>query len=304
MKKILAVIALVLIILITILPFVRDTEKMTLSPEIRATLSGSFVQLPQGVVHYQQAGPDTAQPVVLIHGFSVPYYIWDPTFAALAKDGFHVLRYDLFGRGYSDRPDAVYDRQFFEQQLLDLLNALEIKEPVDLVGVSMGGAITTGFAVDYPHKVRNVVLIDPFQEAFKIPGLDLPIIGEYLMTAFLAPSSPEMQMEDFYQPKRFPEWPSKYREQMKYYGFRRAILSTLRNFLNEDQLPIYQRLGQLGKRVLLIWGEEDKTLPFSNSDRLRKALNCNFFAVKQAGHIPQYERPEIVNPKLIHFLRE
>lgn len=37
-----------------------------------------------------------------MHGFSVPYYIWEPTFAALVQAGLRVLRYDLYGRGYSD----------------------------------------------------------------------------------------------------------------------------------------------------------------------------------------------------------
>lgn len=34
---------------------------------------------------------------VLIHGFSVPYYIWDGTFELLAAVVFRVLRYDEYG---------------------------------------------------------------------------------------------------------------------------------------------------------------------------------------------------------------
>jgi pimeloyl-ACP methyl ester carboxylesterase len=56
---------------------------------------------------------------VLIPGFSVPYVIWDPTFEDLVEKGFRVLRYDLFGRGYSDRPDAIYDLELFDRQLMN-----------------------------------------------------------------------------------------------------------------------------------------------------------------------------------------
>ena len=81
-----------------------DRESETLTDAVRSQVSGSFLRLADGVVHYELAGPPPtvldARTVVLIHGFSVPYYIWDPTFEALAQAGFRVLRYDLYGRGY------------------------------------------------------------------------------------------------------------------------------------------------------------------------------------------------------------
>jgi len=61
-----------------------DEEKTTLDDEIRAALPGQFVELSDGVVHYELAGPENGPTVVLVHGFSVPYYVWDPTFDALA----------------------------------------------------------------------------------------------------------------------------------------------------------------------------------------------------------------------------
>src|SRR5271169_4886577 len=112
-----------------------DQETKTLAgaarqtPEVMA-YGGSYVSLGAGVTHFELAGPPDAPTVVLVHGFSVPYYIWDPTFDALTAAGFRVLRYDLFGRGWSDRPNARYDAEFFDQQLLQLLDALGIRGPV------------------------------------------------------------------------------------------------------------------------------------------------------------------------------
>jgi pimeloyl-ACP methyl ester carboxylesterase len=51
--------------------------------------------LSNGVVHYELTGSEDAPVVVLVHGFSVPCYVWDPTFEALTEAGFRVLRYDL-----------------------------------------------------------------------------------------------------------------------------------------------------------------------------------------------------------------
>ena len=75
------------------------------------------MQLSQGYVHYELGGPVGGEKVVLVHGLSVPYYIWDPTFDALTEAGFRVLRYDLYGRGFSDRPKLRYDADLFDEQL-------------------------------------------------------------------------------------------------------------------------------------------------------------------------------------------
>lgn len=70
-------------------------------------------------VGYDVTGPDTGRAVILAHGSSVPYYIWDSTAVALGAAGYRVVRYDRFGIGLSDRPDAAYDSTMFTRQLDD-----------------------------------------------------------------------------------------------------------------------------------------------------------------------------------------
>lgn len=291
-----------LVIALVSLPLLLDAEKTSLSQKVRSQVSGKFVELPEGFVHYELAGPDTGQVVVLIHGFSIPYYVWDPVFEILKNSGFRALRYDLFGRGFSERPNTNYDRRFFEVQLLNLLEALKINEPVDLVGLSIGAAIGSGFAASCPQRVRKLVCIGPHHEGYNISLLAVPLLGEYLAAALLVPSLPKRQMEYFYQPEKFVEWPDLFYEQMKYKGFRRALLSTLRHFVSQDQLAVYRQVSKLNKPVLLIWGKEDKTVPFSDNEKIRNVLEVDFLPVDKAGHLAYYERPDIVCPKLIDFL--
>jgi pimeloyl-ACP methyl ester carboxylesterase len=47
---------------------------------------------------------------------------------------------------------------------------------------------------------------------------------------------------------------------------------------------------------------DDQALPLSRSDALRKLIRPEFLLVDGAGHLPHYERPEAVNPRLIEFL--
>ena len=288
-----------------------DRETFVLDDAARNTnvvraYGGSYVRLPAGVTHYELAGPDNAPTVVLVHGYSVPYYIWDPTFNALVAAGFRVLRYDLYGRGWSDRPDTQYTPDFFDQQLVQLLSALGIREPVDLIGLSMGGPIAVNYAARHPERSRKVGLIDPgFSRGFTPPWpLRAPLVGDFLMCVAITPRIVNSQRDDFLHPERYPDYFSKYEPQMKYLGFRQALLSTIREFLSRDTQPAFEQLGKSGKPVLLIWGRADQDVPFAISDDVRKAIpQAEFHAIDDAAHVPFYEHPEVVNPMLIDFLR-
>jgi alpha-beta hydrolase superfamily lysophospholipase len=112
-------------IVVIALPLALETERLEMDDQARQLAPGAFVQLTRGRVHYELAGPEDGRLVVLVHGFSVPSFVWDPTFEALVSRGFRVLRYDLYGRGFSDRPDTAYDRALYVEQLRELL-AVEV----------------------------------------------------------------------------------------------------------------------------------------------------------------------------------
>ena len=89
---------------------------------------------------------------------------------------------------------------------------------------------------------------------------------------------------------------------MQYKGFKRAILSTMRNGMLESFYETYARVGRLKKPTLLFWGMDDKTVPFEYSKLILKAMpHAEFHAIENCGHIPHYEKPEIVNPILLEF---
>ena len=116
-----------------------NVETQDLDQVSKQSAPGEFLLLPAGEVHYRLTGPVDAPLVVLVHGFSVPSYVWDPTLSALEEEGYRVLTFDLYGRGYSERLKAEYDIDLFTDQLDDLLIALEIDDPVVVSGLSMGG---------------------------------------------------------------------------------------------------------------------------------------------------------------------
>lgn len=266
----------------------------------RQKATGKFITLTGGITHYDEAGADTAKTIILIHGYSVPYYIWDNIYDSLLQQGFHVIKYDSFGRGYSDRPEVDYTPAFYRQQLFDLITALEIKKPVTLAGVSFGGAVLADFAAHYPALVDKLILVDPVFN-FRHAGFS-QFVDNYKL-ALNHEKQAAGQYSDLKHPERFPGWTDKYKVQMQYKGFRHALISTNFNYPEDSIKNNYRVLYTQHKNILLVWGKDDNTVPFRFSDSLRSILQVKFLPVDDAGHLPFLEQPAIVAPAIISFLK-
>lgn len=287
-------------------PYLGETEE--LNETTRANAPGRFLKLSAGYTHYELGGPENGEPIVLVHGFSVPYFIWDPTFDFLVKSGFRVLRYDLFGRGFSDRPRIRYNIDTFWMQLRELLDTLGFDQ-IYLMGLSMGGAISVSFTTRYPEKVSKLVFVDPAGArpvtlSRMLKAATTPGFGELALGLFGRDQMAKGIESDFHDPAKFREFFDRYMVQLKYKGFMRSILSTVRNGMLGDFSSTYQKIGELGIPTLLFWGKNDRTVPFEHNLDLRAAIpQAQFHALENCGHIPHYEKPDLVNPLLLEFLK-
>jgi pimeloyl-ACP methyl ester carboxylesterase len=284
---------------------VRNPETRPLDDVARRAAPGKFVRLTDGMTHYQVDGPDTGRVVVLAHGFSVPSYIWDSTAADLGRAGYRVIRYDAYGRGFSDRPDVEYSDRLYERQLGELLDSLRIAGKVDLGGVSAGGYVIGVFAGRHPERVRSLILSDPVsgQSAATMRPFDLPVVGEYLWQAEAMPTMAEGQASDFVDPARFADWADRYRVQMQYRGFGHSLWSSrmFRRGMNTD--TVYSRVAAANIPVLLLWGEKDRTVPFEQSARVRRAIpSAEFHPIAGAAHLPILERASFTDSLIADFL--
>ena len=126
MEKTIILIACVILAIIVIMPLIAgNLEKEELNEQTRSQLNGEFIKLSDGVTHYELSGNKEAKTIVLVHGNVAPYISWDYTVDALVAAGFRVLRYDVFGHGFSDRPDVKkYNRELYNRQLVALHSEL------------------------------------------------------------------------------------------------------------------------------------------------------------------------------------
>ena len=285
----------------------KTQETKSLDEKARREIGGHFIRLSKGTVHYELAGSDTGQTVILIHGVGSGHYAWDRNFDYLVHQGFRVLRYDLYGRGYSDRPQAVYDSSFFYEQLSELLYRLNLPPPYRLVSVSMGSSIALHYAGKNMHKVSHIALIDPASLGKgKVSWhIRLPLVSEVLMSLYWYPRAVQKQMAEFCNASTLKEYETKSRKQIQYEGYKRAILSTWRHTLQLNMTETMKELGKSPMKVLLIWGKCDRLVPPSNSQHYQKAMpQATLVEIDSAGHLSNYERPDPCNAALSKFLKE
>ena len=268
---------------------------------------GAFLELSSGVLHYRWDGPANGPIVVMVHGFSTPHFIFEQNMATLVSAGYRVLRFDHFGRGWSDRPRVDYDADFYDAMLLELLDRLNIHTPVGLVGLSMGGLIAAEFAARHPERINRVMLLCPAGLAMSGPGpglarlLRLPILGSslwHLIYRRLLINDPEM---DFRGVPRAARLAGDLTMQFSYRGYGNALLTTLRNFPMADQDEVFGRLGATGLPVCAVFGRRDTTVLIASADRLSALVPDAKIMSLDAGHGLNYRHYNDVAPILLDW---
>ena len=280
-------------------------SSVELDERTRGGLGGACCELSDGVTHYRLSGPADGPAVVMVHGGTVPHWIWDSLAECLSDDGFRALCYDQFGRGFSDRPKTTYNRALYERQLRELVDRLAFHEPFDLVGLSMGGATAVNYTARHPARVRRLVLIAPVVNHFKVPPiLRLPVVGELTLRlaglrfmhrrfAELAESLPG-----------FEGVQRQFMEQTTYKGFQRALLSMMRSDALGNYEDAYRTVGEQERDILLIWGKRDVEITAAMIADVRRFIPRLYFKpVADAGHGVVLEKPALINKMVLGFLR-
>jgi pimeloyl-ACP methyl ester carboxylesterase len=249
-------------------------------------------------VHYQEAGRATDPVVVLIHGFSSSTLVWSRVFLRIADSGFRVIAVDLLGYGYSGKPRrGEYTIESQASMVVGLLEKLGI-EHTHIVVSSYGGAVAAICALDYPNRVRKLVLVGAVtnNDPTKYPLLrlfGLPFVGDVVSPLLIGSRTllrrrmkrvydrhslilDERRLEARHRPLRAA-------------STQRAIIRTVRHW-NAERI---KRDSYLIKQpALLIWGDNDRDVPLSNGEQLNQVVPGSRLVVfRNCGHLPHEEYP-------------
>lgn len=264
----------------------------------------AFIKLSDGMTHYEIDGPAYGRVVVFVHGLSGPSDAWDHNFYCLAEAGYRVIRYDLFGRGYSDRPVKLYNLELYHRQLRDLLDALGINKVWCLTGWSLGGLICSEFVAREPQRINRLALLAPAGPWVKVPKLAqaarVPLVGELYMN--LRGKQKLLDGKGFIDHSQVSPYLARVARQMKFRGYGRSILSTLRRVKFKQTVSTYRAIGRSRKPVLVLWGTDDKVVPESAVACKKLVPQAEVNIIDGAGHTLLFEYAMVVNRHLSAFI--
>ncbi len=311
LKGVAAAVAAVLLILL-VFYWAAGRARPALDAASRALLqqqgiAHAFIELPDGTVHYRLEGPANGPLVVLIHGFSLPSFVFDDYVKPLTDAGYRVLAFDNYGRGLSDRPAIDYDANLTDRLILNLTDKLGLTAPAHFVGYSMGGAAAVIFAARHPERVRSLTLIAPaglgISPKLKESILARPVIGEWVARMFglrIFHSIAAEEAKAAPDPIRFL---ADFDRQMDYRGYGEALVSTIRHYPLDSADAAYAEAGRSERPVLVIWGEADETVPFAASQKLMTLMpRAQLHSYPGLGHSIEYSRVPLVSGLILDFL--
>jgi 3-oxoadipate enol-lactonase len=249
--------------------------------------------------NYELSGPKNAPVVMLSHALGSNLHMWDPQLAVL-ESRFRVLRYDTRGHGGSDVPEGAYTLEQLVADAAGLLDALAI-QTVHFVGLSMGGMIAQGFALNHPKRLDHLALCDT--SAFMPPEAQ-PIIQDRIDTvrqaglAALVESTLARWFTSDYLRNNGPGVELTRSILLSsppagYIGCTEAIRGL--NYLKD--------LNRIRQPTLIMVGEEDPGTPVVASKAIQERIDGSHLVIlPSASHLCNIEQASLFNSTLAAFL--
>lgn len=249
--------------------------------------------------------------LLLLHGTGGHAEAYYRNLPALAQH-FRVAAVDMLGHGFTDRPDVGYTLDDYVDHLADLLDAMGA-ENASLSGESLGAAVTAWFAIKYPERIERAVLNtgvlaypDHLDEILEI-GVRTRAIAEAGLTRetvrkrleFLV-SEPERMTDELVE--------IRYRVYAQDGMMERVgrIMQRMMRMLKGEVGEQYMAEGIM-RRVacptLVVWTEHNPGQSVELARRIADEMpDARIAVLKDAGHWPQFEKPELVNRLHLEFL--
>ncbi|SEJ41115.1 Pimeloyl-ACP methyl ester carboxylesterase [Arthrobacter sp. yr096] len=246
----------------------------------------NFAEAPDGAeLAWSESGD--GDPLLLIAGQATAMDGWGPT-AELLSRYYRVIRFDHRGIGRSAKGTAErYTTRLLAEDAATVLNAADA-DLAHVYGHSMGGRIGQWLAIDYPQKVRTLILAATsggrWPDASAQPD-------KAAMEALVSGDMSRLE-ELFFDPawvRANPEATS------TFFNSRASAWAKARHFKASRDHDAWSELGSVQAPTLILHGTEDKLTPLPNALLLRQHIPRSVLVrVPGAGHGLHLDHPETV----------
>lgn len=242
------------------------------------------------------------RPLLLVHGFPLDHTMWAGQIDDLSTD-FRVIAPDLRGFGGSDVTAGTVTMEQFADDLAALLDAMNVTEPIDFCGLSMGGYVAWQFFKRHRSRLRRMVLCDTraiadSEEAAKgrramaervlVEGS--AIVADAMIPKLFARDTYDEQPALVEQTKR-----------VMHSTEPAGVSAALRGMA--ERIDATELLPAIDVATMLICGEEDAISPAEEMRAVAGNIpGSEFVVVRDAGHMAPLEQPATVNAAIREFL--
>src|SRR5215475_8155635 len=236
-------------------------------------------------LHYWEWGDPKEETYVFVHGVRDQGRSWDSFIEAMIARGLHIkhaVALDLRGHGDSEWPTTGrgYQHEDFLTDLAGLIKHLE-KEPLTIIGHSLGGSMCLLYAAAFPEKVKRLVLHESLEAAAKALQKTFPLI----------PDHAALHMARYgtnYKGGRY-RW--------KHDPILRYRTTTA---MSEGQIEAFIR--RMKCPILFVYGTESDFMKSVRGHRAQLFPNAKIVPVEGAGHHIPHEKPEELAEIVVPFL--
>ncbi|MFC1886411.1 alpha/beta fold hydrolase [Thermodesulfobacteriota bacterium] len=254
------------------------------------------IQLNNIELYYEEYG-DGEDTIILLHAFLSSSKMWTNNYIPDLSKRYKVYAIDVRGHGNSNKIKIGCNLRQMADDIYQFAILKDIDECI-LAGVSMGGAIAIQFAINFPDKLKSLILMNPgpgtlLSKSFFIISPILSFISQkkYILKSFikiaLVKPLPRIIFSEFVDDA--------------------ALVSkeTWLQYLHPDnKIYNYNRLKKLSIPTLLIIGKKDKTIPIKFQDDIADTIpKAVKVVMNNEGHAVVIENPQKVLSEINFFLK-
>jgi len=256
-----------------------------------------FIKIKNFNMYYEIHGE--GEPLLLIHGLGSSSQDWEFQISKFSKF-YRVIAIDLRGHGKSDKLTATYSIRNFADDCALLINELNF-DSLNVMGISMGGAVGFELAINYPSLINSLIIINM---GVKIRVKTLSEKFTFFTRVFIVSIMGMKKMGEFLAPKLFP---SPEQENLKNLVISRWAKNDKKSYLislkSLKNWSVEEKLEKIQCKTLIVASDGDYSSVESKKEYLQKIPNGQIVIIKNSHHAVPMEKPEHFNDIILNFLK-
>ena len=240
-------------------------------------------------IDYEATGAGPA--VLLSHGYSATRRMWDDQHRALGER-YRVISWSMRGHGATESPaePTRYSAPLTIADMKALLGHLGVERAV-IGGLSLGGYVSLGFALEHPRMTRALVICDSgpgyrsadAREAWNARARERAVALETRGLDALGASREVRESASLHQSAQ-------------------GLAHAARGMLAQEGSRVIDGLTGIRVPTLIIVGDQDQPFLAPCEYMAKKIPGARLEVIRGAGHSSNLDQPDAFNRVLLDFL--